>query len=153
MASFLDILAPSRVPDTQGIGRRTGPADLESCIRFDIQTLLNARRPPEEFTAGFAELPASMINFGLRDYAFAEMESEERVLVAKHIEDVLSNYEPRLISVKVDPKDVNESDPNRRMTIVSFLIAARIRGPAGESSSGFENTFEWTTGHHEVSTS
>ena len=139
LASFLDILAPSRVPDTQGIGRRTGPADLESCIRFDIQTLLNARRPPEAFTAGFAELPASMINFGLRDYAFAEMECEERVLVAKHIEDVLAAHEPRLISVKVDPKEVNESDPNRRMMIVSFSIAARIRGPAGEASSGFDH--------------
>jgi len=147
MPSYMDILAPSRVPDTEGIGRRSGPASLESCIRHDIQSLLNARRAPDAFTAGFAELPTSILNYGLRDYAFAEMETrEQRELVARHIEAVLSVFEPRLSAVHVESQD-----PEVMRTVVNFRIAARVRGPSGESESGFQNTFEWTTGHHEVS--
>ena len=149
MPSFLDILAPSRVPDTEGIGRRSGPADIESCIRFDMESLLNARRAPDAYTEGFVELPRSITNYGLRDYAFAEMESrEQRELVARHIEDVLAIHEPRLTAVHVESQD-----PEPLQTVVNFKITARLRGPGGESVSGFQNTFEWTTGHHEVSSS
>ena len=44
-------------------------------------------------------------------------------------------------------------DPEPLQTVVNFKITARLRGPGGESVSGFQNTFEWTTGHHEVSSS
>ena len=149
MPSFLDILAPSRVPDTQGVGRRSGPADIESCIRFDMESLLNARRAPDAYTEGFVELPRSITNYGLRDYAFAEMESrEQRELVARHIEDVLAIHEPRLTAVHVESQD-----PEPLQTVVTFKITARLRGPGGESVSGFQNAFEWTTGHHEVTSS
>lgn len=145
MPSFLDILAPSRVPDTQGIGRRDGPADLEASIGHDLQTLLNARRPPDEFTEGLVELTRSILNFGLRDYAFAEMETrEQRDLVARHIEEVLAAFEPRLTDVRVEPLD-----PEAQRMTVKFRIQAHIRGTNGEAD--FQNAFEWTTGHHEVS--
>ena len=148
MASFLDILAPSRVPDTSGVGRRSGPADLESSIRHDIQSLLNVRRPPDSIAEGFVELPRSILMFGLRDYAFAEMENrEQRERVARHIEEVLSAFEPRLAGIRVESQD-----PERMETVVKFRIFASIRGPGGDLQSDFHNTFEWTTGHHEVST-
>ena len=147
MASFLDILAPSRVPDVEGIGRRSGPADLESSIRFDLQSLLNTRRPPDSYTVGFPELPTSILNYGLRDFAFAKLEERaERDAVAHHIESVIAVFEPRLTAVRVIALD-----PEPMKTIVNFRISARIRGPNGEAEAAFDNVFEWTTGHHEVS--
>jgi len=147
MASILDILAPSRVPDTAGIERRRGPAGIEASVRHDLQVLLNARRPPDEFTDGFSELPRSILNFGLHDYAFSEMESrEKRDVVARHIETVLAALEPRLIAIRVESQD-----PNDMETVVRFRIFARLRGPNGDADSDFQNSFEWTTGHHEVS--
>jgi type VI secretion system lysozyme-like protein len=144
MPSFLDILAPSRVPDTHGVSRRDGPADIESCIQHDLQTLLNARRPPDEFTAGFTELVSSILTYGLKDFAFTEMESrEKRELVARHIESVIAAFEPRLVDVRVEALD-----PEQMETKVRFHITASIRGSGVDSA--FNNTFEWTTGHHEV---
>ena len=55
--------------------------------------------------------------------------------------------------MKVEPKEPDEKDPDRRQTLVDFIIAATIRGPGGDSESAFQNTFEWTTGHHEVKSS
>jgi type VI secretion system lysozyme-like protein len=146
MASYIDILAPSRIPDQDG--RRSGPADLETCIRFDINSLLNARRPPDSLTDGFGELPLSIMAYGLRDFAFAEMKHrEEREILARHLESVISVFEPRLINVHVE-----SVDPEPMETHVNFHIAATVRGTSGDSIAGFENNFEWTTGHHEVST-
>lgn len=147
MASFLDVLASSRVPDTHGV-RRNGPADLEASIRHDIQLLLNTRRPPAELTDGFSHLPVSILNYGLMDFAFSKMESEQRAQVARHIEEVLTRFEPRLTAVRVEALD-----PEPMQTIVRFHISARVRGPNGDSESDFHNSFEWTTGHHEISTS
>lgn len=147
MASILDVLAPSRVPDTQGV-RRRGPADLEASIRHDIQLLLNTRRPPSELTEGFVHLPASILNYGLTDYAFSKMEAEQRREAARHIEEVLTKFEPRLTAIRVE-----SLEPEEGRTLVRFNIFARIRGPNGESESDFRNAFEWTTGHHEVSNS
>ena len=147
MASIMDVLAPSRVPDTEGV-RRRGPADLEASIRHDIQLLLNTRRPPSELTDGFTHLPGSILNYGLRDFAFSKMESEQRQEAARHIEEILTRFEPRLTAIRVEPL---EPEPGR--TLVRFNIFARIRGPNGEMESDFRNSFEWTTGHHEVSNS
>lgn len=145
MASFIDILAPSRV---EGSDRRSGPAELELCVRHDLQALLNARRPPDSFTDGFLELPRSVINFGIRDYAFSVMEDRaQRESVARHIEAIVAAFEPRLTNIRVESQD-----PSQMETVVHFRIFARLRGPHGEAESDFENSFEWTTGHHEVST-
>jgi len=157
MASFIDILAPNRVPDTRGIERRRGPADLESCVWFDLRTLLNTRRPPDSFTAGYPELPTSILNFGLRDFMFADMvTTEDRERLAREITAVINEFEPRLTDVRVTATERREpdagkgDDPRSRHTIVHYHIAARLVGPDGEYEAAFENVFEWTTGHHEV---
>ena len=146
MASFLDILVPSRVPDTRGTGRRAGPPDLETCIRYDIHVLLNARRPPDEFTDGFVHLPTSVINYGLKDYAFSDMKDrEQRNEAARHIAEVIARFESRLTDIRVEVADPSDMD-----TKLHFRIFARLHGSRGESD--FQNEFEWTTGHHEVTT-
>jgi type VI secretion system lysozyme-like protein len=161
MPSFLDILVPSRVPDTGGV-RRSGPADVESSIRHDIQVLLNARRPSNEFWRNACEtesgateddldrvhqeLRSSVFNFGVNDFAFADMKDrEQRAEAARHIAAVIVRFEPRLTDVRVEAEDPEEMETRLR-----FRIFARLRGTNGESD--FHNVFEWTTGHHEVTT-
>ena len=155
MPSFLDVLAPSRVPDPGGFGRR-GAADLEAAVRYDLQTLLNAHRPPASLIEGYEELTHSVFNFGLRDYTQVEMMNQQhRDAFARHIGEVIGRFEPRLTDIVItarSPEDVELSSRGRAgKTSLYFHIAARLLGPDGDSEAQFENRFEWASGKHELS--
>lgn len=150
-------------PDRPGYTLR----QMEDTVRRDLEDLLNTRRPPEEtvgsdgvsepFFGGLEEVPTSVANFGLRDLAYFNILTPElREEFARHIERVISLYEPRLRDVRVTVRDSEEVAAMKKQdfkkTALYFHIDARLNlDPAPEVA--FESVLELTKGTHEVSKS
>jgi type VI secretion system protein ImpF len=147
-------------PDRPGYTLR----QMEDAVRRDLEDLLNTRRPPENvpgpdgkmelFFGGLEEVPTSVANFGLRDLAYFNILTPElRDEFARHIEKVISAYEPRLRDVRVnvrDPQEVAEAKKQDfKKTALYFHIEARLNlDPAPEVA--FETMLELTKGTHQV---
>jgi type VI secretion system protein ImpF len=137
---------------------------MEDAVRRDLEDLLNTRRPPEwavgedgkrePFFGGLDEVTTSVANFGLRDLAcFDTLTPTLREEFARHIEAVLTAYEPRLRDVRVtvrDPTEVAEAQKTDvKRTALYFHIEARLNlDPAPEVT--FETVLELTKGTHQV---
>ncbi len=137
---------------------------MEDAVRRDLEDLLNTRRPPESapgddgklepFFGGLKEAPKSIANFGLRDLAYFDtLTADVRAEFARHIEEVISTYEPRLRDIHVtvrDPTEVAEAKKqDYKRTALYFHIEARLNlDPAPEVA--FETVLELTKGTHQV---
>jgi type VI secretion system protein ImpF len=157
-----------RLIDAESAGTRDRPGytlrQMENAVRRDLEDLLNTRRPPEFvrgpdgrlelFFGGLTEIPTSIVNYGLRDLAFFDtLTSELRSEFARHIEQVITAYEPRLRDVRVTVRDrdkVAEAlKADFRRTALYFHIEARLGlDPAPEVA--FETVLELTKGTHQV---
>jgi type VI secretion system protein ImpF len=167
----LQTLQPSvldRLIDAESAGTPDRPGytlrQMEDAVRRDLEDLLNTRRPPENaedengqpepFFGGLEEVPTSVANFGLRDLAYFNILTPElREEFARHIERVITAYEPRLQDVRVtvrDPAEVAEAKKNDfKKTALYFHIEARLNlDPAPEVA--FESVLELTKGTHQV---
>jgi type VI secretion system protein ImpF len=167
----LQSLKPSvldRLIDAESAGTRDRPGytlrQMENAIRRDLEDLLNTRRPPkrlpgpagrpELFFGGLTEIPSSIVNFGLPDLThFDTLTPERQAEFRRHIEQVISVYEPRLKDVRVTVRDRDQvaealkSDFKR--TALYFHIEARLGlDPAPEVA--FESVLELTKGTHQV---
>ncbi len=161
--SVLDRLidaASAGTPDRPGYNLR----QMEDVVRRDLEDLLNTRRPPESipgptgqrepFFGGLEEVPTSIVNFGLRDLVYFDtLTPEMRSEFARHIEQVISTFEPRLRDVRVtvrDPAQVAETmKADFKRTAMYFHIEARLNlDPAPEVA--FETVLELTKGTHQV---
>jgi len=161
--SLLDRLIDAESAGTQD-RRGYTLRQMENAVRRDLEDLLNTRRPPEfirnadgkmePFFGGLTEVPSSIVNFGLRDLAYYDtMTPELRAEFARHIEQVITAYEPRLRDVRVtvrDPIQVAEAlKSDYKRTAMYFHIEARLDlDPAPEVS--FETVLELTKGTHQV---
>jgi type VI secretion system protein ImpF len=137
---------------------------MEDAVRRDLEDLLNTRRPPESapgddgkpepFFGGLEEVPRSIVNFGLRDLAYFDtLTADVRAEFARHIEQVITTYEPRLRDIHVtvrDPAEVAEAKKQDfKRTALYFHIEARLNlDPAPEVM--FETVLELTKGTHQV---
>jgi type VI secretion system protein ImpF len=147
-------------PDRPGYTLR----QMENAVRRDLEDLLNTRRPPESvrgpdgrsepFFGGLPEVPTSIVNFGLRDLAyFDSLTPELRGEFARHIEQVITAYEPRLRDVRVTVRDsaqvAETMKADFKRTAMYFHIEARLNlDPAPEVA--FETVLELTKGTHQV---
>jgi type VI secretion system protein ImpF len=161
--SLLDRLIDAEsagTPDRPGYTLR----QMENAVRRDLEDLLNTRRPPEmifgpdgksePFFGGLTEPPTSIANFGLRDLSYFDtLTPELRAEFARHIEQVITDFEPRLRDVRVtvrDPLKVAEvMKADFKRTAMYFHIEARLNlDPAPEVA--FETVLELTKGTHQV---
>jgi type VI secretion system protein ImpF len=140
---------------------------MENAVRRDLEDLLNTRRPPdrilgpdgrsEAFFGGLTEISTSIVNYGLRDLAFYDtLTPELRAEFARHIEQVITVFEPRLRDVRVTVRDRDQMaealKSDFRRTALYFHIDARLGlDPAPEVA--FETVLELTKGTHQVTKS
>jgi type VI secretion system protein ImpF len=140
----------SGTPDRPGYTLR----QMENAIRRDLEDLLNTRRPPEHFSEGLDEVPASVANFGLRDLAFFDtLTPERRADFAAHIKQVVTDFEPRLREVRVTVRDPAEAAEDLKgefkRTAMYFHIEARLNLDPAPAVT-FETVLELTKGTHQV---
>ncbi len=129
------------------------PATRSQSLRFykealkrDLEWLLNTRQPPLPQLADYPLAKASVINFGLPDITslgLASPSDHRRLRLA--IETCLSNFEPRLMDVRVTLQGADTTDRRLR-----FHIEGNMKlDPAPEEIS-FDTVLELSSGEYKV---
>jgi type VI secretion system protein ImpF len=157
--SVLDRLTDADSAGTAG-RRGYGVRQMEEAVRRDLEDLLNTRRPPDRdadgqpYFGGLEEVPRSIANYGLRDLARPDALNDAlRAELARHIEEVITAFEPRLRDVRVRVRNTDEVKQARKndfkQTALYFHIEGRLDlDPA--PAVAFETVLELTKGHHQV---
>jgi len=102
--SILDRLIDSEPGKAaEGYGSRTQMLkELRESVRRDLQNLLNTRTPSLSLSGYGAALTHSIINYGIPDFAGADLSSaEDKEKFRALIEAVIKRYETRFKSVQV----------------------------------------------------
>ena len=120
---------------------------LKTALRRDLEWLLNTRRTPVPAGAEYEELERSLYNFGLPDLSSHSWENtHDRSRLARSIEKVLANFEPRLKEIRVLP--VGELSPTQN--VMRFHIDGLLdMNPAPERVS-FDTVLQLTSGEYQV---
>jgi type VI secretion system protein ImpF len=128
-------------------GRHQILRELKASVRRDLEDLLNTRRRCGTWPSDLAELERSLVNYGIPDFAGANMGSAERRQdFCRGLEAVLRTCEPRFKTVQVRLLDSAELlERTLRFRIDAVLYA----DPAPEPVV-FDSALEPGTGSFEV---
>lgn len=113
-------------PNTMGTKMQQGYSteEMQAKVKRDLNDLLNARRPPRELLEDLPEVSRSVFAFGLPDLKDYQSLSPEAIsALCTEIEQIISQFEPRLIHVKVTPKTSQE---NTKFGKLDFEISATL---------------------------
>jgi type VI secretion system protein ImpF len=138
LGSLLD-----RLLDDSADDRGQSLRALHAAVRRDLEALLNARRPWASIPDAFAPLRASILGYGLPDYAAGAFNAPEaREALCREIAQTIRRFEPRLGDVSVDLVDRNRDsmDP-----ILRVRIAATLRAEGLDEPVSFETLLDSTT--------
>jgi type VI secretion system protein ImpF len=113
-------------PDAQRDSPRSlGDAEtaLRNSVRRDLEALLNARRRWRSVSPDYAQLPSSLIGYGISDFASGAFNSaEQRDRLRSEIEEAIRQFEPRLTGVRVSLVERNNNlDSTLRLQIEGML--------------------------------
>ena len=119
---------------------------LKAALRRDLEWLLNSRRNPEPLPEQFEELRHSLYWYGLPDITSLSRDSaEQRVWLARQIEETISMFEPRLASVRVS---IRETEGERRE--LRFVIEGMLRMDPNPEQVVFDTVLELSSGEYQV---
>ena len=83
---------------------------LRAAVGRDLELLLNSRQRCLSLPKGLDELPKSLVNYGVPDFAGANLGSESAMHTLRaEVEEAIRRFEPRLRNVKVELMDPGES--------------------------------------------
>jgi type VI secretion system protein ImpF len=115
-------------------------------VRRDLEWLLNARRTPAEPPATSKDLRRSVYCFGLPDSTgISVRSSDERIRLARAVEQAIDYFEPRLTNVSVVIPSASAS-----AKVLHFHIEALLRTEPAPQRIYFDSTLELTSGAYEV---
>lgn len=152
--SFFNRLTDAGLPANRC---RYSLGQMEAAVLRDLEELLNAKRPPEEYFEGLPLVGRSIANFGLRDMTHKDGNAVAvRQELSEHILSVIETFEPRLKNVQVIPRSVDEVKSEQgsgfRLGAVYFRIVATLNvDPTPIEGVVFDTMLELSTGHHNVS--
>jgi type VI secretion system protein ImpF len=115
---------------------------LKNSVRRDLEALLNARRPWRSVPARYAELPTSLLGYGISDFASGAFnDAEQRDRLRSEIEQAIRCFEPRLTGVRVT---LIERDDNLDATL-RLQIEAMLRTEPAPEPIAFETLVDSAT--------
>ena len=123
---FQEELTPMRKPTPPALSLR----ELKASVARDIEALLNTRRELLfDVSEEFAQVRKSVLMFGLPDFtSYSLLNPNDRKTVRRAVEDTLTDFEPRLKSVRVTLETRDKYD-----MVLRFRIDALLRtDPAPE---------------------
>ncbi len=107
-------------------GRFLSQEQLKDSVARDLEILLNTRTAlPQQLLQAYPECAASILNFGLADFAgLSHSGSEDRGRICGCVRQAVERYEPRLCNVEValagSPGTVNRID-----IVISGMLRAQ----------------------------
>ena len=130
-------------------GARLGPTleQLKDCVARDLEALLNTRAgcPPHTFD-DFPEARASILNYGLLDFAaFSLSSSEDRAAICASLKDAIERHEPRLRNVSATLQQ--DGSVNR----LSFVIHATLQLGGNPEPVNFNAVLQPSSLHYAIS--
>ena len=149
VGSLLDRLIDHDPSSRHDPSRGTGQSlrELKHSVRRDLENLLNTRGRFMPLDEGLGELPASLANYGIPDFAALPMGGrEDRDRFRLLIERAIRRFEPRFKSVSVQLLDREEPlDRTLRFRIDALLHAEPLPEPVV-----FDSYLEPTTRQFQV---
>jgi len=96
----------------------------------DLENLLNTKRTVWVPPLSYREVTNSLFVYGLQDFTAQSPRSPvARQQLRRHIEGVISRFEPRLRNVKVTLETSAQSDRNLRFRISALLVVDPVSEP------------------------
>jgi type VI secretion system protein ImpF len=84
-------------------------ADIKNNIRRDLEALLNTRIYRRTLPEKLTELEMSVVNYGLPDFSFVQLGSEEgKNKFRFQVQNIIQKYEPRFRRVLVELEQIGE---------------------------------------------
>ncbi len=122
-------------------------AHYKRVIARDLEALLNTRVAiSEEELAQYPACKASIVNFGLTDFAqLCLTSSEDRKIVCDLITSAIARHEPRLTQVRA--RLVEETGMVNRL---SFAISGQLRALAANDRVQFDLMLESSNLHYSI---
>ena len=147
--SVLDRLI-DREPDNSADPFTTQAASirqLKAAVRRDLEWLLNTRRIVVDLPESFEELTRSLYNFGLPDFSSYSVNSaRDKSRLLRTLERAIALFEPRLMSVKVIPMEV-ETGVTR---MLRFQIQALLKMDPTPEQISFDTVLQLASGEYQV---
>lgn len=117
------------IDDNPGVSEDTDSSrsqllrELRESVRRDLENLLNTRLPCHDFEAGMEQLEYSVVNYGIPDFSGNNLvSSREKEQFRRQLEKVISYFEPRFKSVRVElVESTSETDRTLRFRIDGLL--------------------------------
>jgi type VI secretion system protein ImpF len=120
---------------------------VKASLRRDLEWLLNTRRTPEAVGSEYRELEQSLFNFGLPDMTSLNWESgRDRARLARHLEQTLAIFEPRLRRLKVVPLEAAAGTQH----VLRFQIEGLLDMDPSPELISFDTTLQLSSGQYDV---
>jgi len=122
---LLDRLMDDAPDNLRDVPLSLGDAEnaLKNSVRRDLEALLNSRRRWRSLPSRYAELPNSLLKYGISDFASGAFnDAEQRDRLRYEIEQAIRQFEPRLTGVRVTLVERNDNlDATLRLQIEAML--------------------------------
>ena len=140
------------IDDRPGIGDvpmtfNESVAALKRSLLRDVEWLLNTRRICEPASDDFPEVQRSVYHYGLPDITSLSAESDAaHRRLARALEEAIQLFEPRLMSVRVQPVEAKEAEGRR----IHFVIEGMLRMEPNPELIVFDTVLDSTIGEFRV---
>ena len=124
-----------------------GLEQLKACVARDLEALLNTRAgcPPQAFD-DYPEARASILNYGLLDFAAFNLgSSEDRAAVEASLKDAIERHEPRLRNVSATLQE------NTSVNRLDFVIHATLELDGMAEAVNFDAMLQPSSLHYAIS--
>lgn len=136
-----------------GVGMDTPPTraqsvrQMKASLRRDLVWLLNTRRRPDAVGSEFRELERSVFNYGLPDVTSLSWSSaQDRVRLARMLEETLRTFEPRIDRPKVTPLD----SASGAQHVLRFQIEGMLLMDPSPEFISFDTVLQLSSGEYQV---
>ncbi|MGH7074979.1 MAG: type VI secretion system baseplate subunit TssE [Stellaceae bacterium] len=98
--------------------------EFHESVRGDMEDLLNSRQPCLVWPSWLDELSVSLVNYGIPDFTGYDIASpERREEFRRTVEEVVRNFEPRLMGVSVSLVTIDDATRSIRFRINALIQA------------------------------
>jgi len=129
-------------------GSRSQVEQLKDSVARDLEALLNTRmgiRP--ELLAAHPEVRASIVNYGLIDFAgFCMSSTEDRAAICASLKEAIERHEPRLTNVTAT-LELDHGSVNR----LNFVINGTLKAGGAAEAVNFNAVLQPSSLHYSIS--
>jgi type VI secretion system protein ImpF len=123
-------------------------AQLRQSVLRDVGWLLNTRRIIRAAPAHLPQLAASVYNYGLPDITSHSRDADETpTLLARQIEECISQFEPRLTAIQVTVRNDYDTSSSHR---IRFSVDALLKMEPDPERILFDTVLEVTSGEFQI---